>query len=107
MRKLWTEEDVTYRGEHFTVTGSTLAQRPVVRSGRSHPRLYFGGASPAAEQVAATDADVQLFWGEPLDGIAERIERLKGLSEKLGREHPPLEFGLRVTTFVRDTTDPA
>ncbi|MFG2053227.1 LLM class flavin-dependent oxidoreductase [Micromonospora sp. NPDC048930] len=107
VRRLWTEENVTYQGEHFSVTGSTVALRPVVRGERRHPRLYFGGASPAAEEVAATEADVQLFWGEPLDGVAERIERLKQLGEKLGREHAPLEFGLRVTTVVRDTTDQA
>jgi alkanesulfonate monooxygenase len=107
VRKLWTEENVTFHGEHFGVTGSTVAPRPVVRGDRRHPRLYFGGASPAAEEVAATEADVQLFWGEPLDGVAGRIERLKELSEKLGREHPPLEYGLRVTTLVRDTTEQA
>lgn len=107
VRRLWTEENVTYDGEYFGVTGSTLAQPPVMRTGRPHPRLYFGGASAAAEEVAAAEADVQLFWGEPLDGVAERIERLEDLSAKLGREHPPLEYGLRVTTFVRDTTDQA
>ncbi|MGW0809465.1 LLM class flavin-dependent oxidoreductase [Nonomuraea sp. NPDC002799] len=107
VRRLWTEENVTYHGEHFGVTGSTVRPRTVVRDGRAHPTLYFGGASAAAEQVAATEADVQLFWGEPLDGVGERIERLKGLGEKLGREHPPLEFGLRITTLVRDTTEQA
>ncbi|WP_199191542.1 LLM class flavin-dependent oxidoreductase [Amycolatopsis sp. CA-126428] len=107
VRRLWAEENVTYEGEYFGVTGSTLAQRPVTRPGRPHPRLYFGGASAAAEEVGATEADVQLFWGEPLDGVAERIERLEDLSAKLGREHPPLEYGLRVTTFVRDTTEQA
>ncbi|MCG5213060.1 LLM class flavin-dependent oxidoreductase [Streptosporangium sp. KLBMP 9127] len=107
VRKLWTEENVTYHGEHFSVTDSTVAPRTVVRGERRHPRLYFGGASEAAEEVAATEADVQLFWGEPLAGVGERIERLKQLSEKLGREHPPLEFGLRITTLVRDTTEQA
>ena len=107
VRRLWTEEDVTFAGEYFSVTGSTVATRPVVREGRPHPRLYFGGASAAAERVAATDADVQLFWGEPLDGIAERIDRLKGLTAELGREHAPLEFGLRITTLVRDTAEQA
>ncbi|MEV4566291.1 LLM class flavin-dependent oxidoreductase [Nonomuraea sp. NPDC049419] len=107
VRRLWTEEDVTFHGEHFQVTGSTVVPRPVARGERRHPRLYFGGASEAAERVAATDADVQLFWGEPLDGVAERIDRLKTLSARLGRELPPLEFGLRITTFVRDTTEQA
>jgi alkanesulfonate monooxygenase len=107
VRRLWTEEDVTYDGEYFSVTGSTVATRPVAREGRPHPKLYFGGASDAAQRVAATDADVQLFWGEPLDGVAARIARLRELEKELDREHPPLEFGLRITTLVRDTTERA
>jgi alkanesulfonate monooxygenase len=107
VRRLWTEEDVTFHGEHFQVTHSTVATRPVVSGDRTHPTLYFGGASEAAERVAATEADGQLFWGEPLDGVRERIERLTRLTQELGREHAPLEFGLRITTFVRDTTEQA
>ncbi|GAA4603401.1 alkanesulfonate monooxygenase [Actinoplanes octamycinicus] len=102
VRRLWTEENVTYQGEHFQVTDATVVPRLA-----KPPRLYFGGASPAAERVAAAEADVQLFWGEPLDGVRERIDRLRQLSRELGREHPPLEFGLRVTTLVRDTTEQA
>lgn len=105
VRRLWTERDVSYAGEHFGVEGSTVLPRIEQRPARPHPPLYFGGASEAAERVAATEADVQLFWGEPLDGVAERIDRLTRLSEQLGREHPPLQFGLRVTTLVRDTTE--
>ena len=103
VRRLWTEENVTFEGEHFSVHGSTV----VPRLGNRHPRLYFGGASEAAERVSAAEADVQLFWGEPLDDIAERIQRLRDLSARLDRNHPPLEFGLRVTTVVRDTTEQA
>jgi alkanesulfonate monooxygenase len=106
-RKLWTEEAVTFAGEYFQVTGSTLAPRLAQIGDRRHPKLYFGGASEAAERVAATEADVQLFWGEPLDGVRERIGRLKVLSKALDRDLPPLEFGLRVTTLVRDTTEEA
>ncbi|MFJ8921893.1 alkanesulfonate monooxygenase [Streptomyces sp. LamerLS-316] len=107
LRRLWTEEDVTFSGEYFQVTGSTVAPRPYATEGRAHPTLYFGGASPAAERVAAAEADVQLFWGEPLDGVAERIDRLKALSEQVDRRHKPLEFGLRITTLVRDTSEEA
>lgn len=107
VRRLWTEEDVTYEGEHFRVAGSTVLPRIAVRGDRRHPRLYFGGASPAAERVAAAEADVQLFWGEPLADLRERIERLKALSAELGREHAPLEFGLRITTLIRDTSGEA
>jgi alkanesulfonate monooxygenase len=107
VRRLWRDEDVTFRGEFFRVDHSTVQPRPFRADEGRHPRLYFGGASPAAEEVAVAEADVQLFWGEPLDGIEERVTRLKALSDKLGREHPPLEFGLRVTTLVRETSEEA
>ena len=107
IRRLWTEEGVDFEGEYFRVAGSTVQPRIQVRGDRRHPKLYFGGASAAAERVSATESDVQLFWGEPLDQIAERIDRLKALSRDLGRDLPPLEFGLRITTLVRDTTEQA
>lgn len=107
VRRLWTEEGVTWAGEHFHITDSTVVPRIVERGTRRHPKLYFGGASPAAEEVAATEADVQLFWGEPIEDIAARIDRLKRLSVNLDRDLPPLEFGLRITTLIRDTTEEA
>ncbi|CAD5255702.1 Alkanesulfonate monooxygenase [Bosea sp. 62] len=107
VRRLWTEENVDFAGEHFRVDGSTVVPRIEQRGARRHPRLYFGGASEAAERVAAADADVQLFWGEPLEDIRQRIERLQRLSRDLDRDLPPLEFGLRITTLVRDTTEQA
>ncbi|CAK10628.1 MULTISPECIES: LLM class flavin-dependent oxidoreductase [Rhizobium] len=107
VRRLWTEENVTSAGENFRVAESTVVPRIPVRGDRRHPKFYFGGASEAAERVAATEADIQLFWGEPLDGVGERIARLKALSRELDRDLPPLEFGLRITTLVRDTTEQA
>ncbi|MBY3177275.1 LLM class flavin-dependent oxidoreductase [Rhizobium leguminosarum] len=106
-RRLWTEENVTSTGENFRVSESTVVPRIQVRGDRRHPKFYFGGASEAAERVAATEADVQLFWGEPLEGVRERIARLKALSRELDRDLPPLQFGLRITTLVRDTTEQA
>ena len=107
VRRLWTEENVTFRGEHFQVTDSTVQPRLPARGDRLHPKLYFGGASEAAERVSATESDIQLFWGEPLEGVQGRIERLRALSRDLDRDLAPLEFGLRITTLVRDTTEEA
>jgi len=107
VRRLWTEDSVTFAGEYYHVEDARVVPRITARGDRLHPRLYFGGASAAAEHTAATQADVQLFWGEPLADLAERIDRLKTLSHQLDRDLPPLEFGLRVTTLVRDTTEQA
>jgi alkanesulfonate monooxygenase len=103
LRLLWTRDDLTFEGRFYRVEQSTCAPRPYRPGG---PLLYFGGASPAAEQVAAAEADVQLMWGEPLAMVAERIERLRRLSAFAERARP-LEFGLRVTVVVRNTAEEA
>lgn len=107
VRRYWTEDDVNHDGAHYRAEGANLEHRPVAREGRPYPRLYFGGASEAAQRTAAAEADVQLFWGEPLDDVAARIDRLKALSAELDRDLPPLEFGLRITTLVRESTEEA
>jgi alkanesulfonate monooxygenase len=107
VRRLWTEDDITFEGEYYRAVGATLEHKPYVRPGRPHPQFYFGGASEAAQRAAAAEADVQLFWGEPLDGVAARIDHLRTLSADLDRDLPPLEFGLRITTLVRETTEEA
>ncbi|MHB8575585.1 MAG: LLM class flavin-dependent oxidoreductase, partial [Dehalococcoidia bacterium] len=103
VRRLWTEDDVSFEGHCFRVEHSTCLPRPYQRP---CPPLYFGGASAAAEQVAAAEADVQLMWGEPLALAAERIERLQRLSAACDRQRP-LEYGLRVTVVVRESSDEA
>jgi alkanesulfonate monooxygenase len=46
VRRLWTEENVTFSGKYFQVTDSTVEPRIKARGDRLHPLLYFGGASP-------------------------------------------------------------
>jgi alkanesulfonate monooxygenase len=103
VRRLWTEENVTFDGRFFRVEHSTCLPRPYRAGG---PPLYFGGASPAAEAVAAAEADVQLMWGEPLAMVAERVDRLEHLSRTQERART-LEYGLRITVVVRETAEEA
>jgi alkanesulfonate monooxygenase len=105
-RLLWTQEDVSFRGDYFHVDHSTVAPRPYRADAGGYPPLYFGGASPAAEETSAAEADVQLMWGEPLAQVEERIDRLKRLSASFDRPKP-LGFGLRITTVVRETSEEA
>ncbi|GGX64129.1 LLM class flavin-dependent oxidoreductase [Streptomyces fructofermentans] len=87
-------------GRHVRVAGARLEEPAVDRP----VALYFGGASPAAEQVAARHADVQLLWGEPPAAVAERIARLRQEAAALGRT---VRFGLRLHVVARDTAEEA
>lgn len=68
------------------------------------PPLYFGGASIAAEHVAASHAETYLMWGEPPEMVAQRISHMKNLAASRGRI---LRFGLRLHVFARSTSQGA
>ncbi len=95
VRGAWSGEPFTYTGHHYEVTDATtrLPPDPI-------PEIYFGGASPAAEQVAANQVDVYLAWGEPPAMVAERVERVRGLAAAAGRT---LRFGIRFHVIARPT----
>ncbi|MFI5980082.1 LLM class flavin-dependent oxidoreductase [Streptomyces sp. NPDC051555] len=96
VRALLDGTSVDHEGDHLRIEAARLsdpdASRPVP--------LYFGGASPAAEEVAARQADVQLLWGEPPSAVAARVERVRHKARAAGRT---VRFGLRLHVITRDT----
>ncbi|MFF1695782.1 LLM class flavin-dependent oxidoreductase [Streptomyces sp. NPDC058257] len=96
VRELLDGKPVDLDGRHVRVEGARLD----TSDSAPHIPLYFGGASPAAEEVAARHAEVQLLWGEPPAALAERIARVRGKAALLGRT---LSFGLRLHVITRDT----
>jgi alkanesulfonate monooxygenase len=100
-RKELAGETVDFQGEHIDVRGGKLLipglQRP-------YPPLYFGGSSPAAQQVAAKHVDMYLTWGEPPAQVAEKIAAVRELAAAEGRT---LRFGIRLHVIVRETDEEA
>lgn len=82
-----------FDGRYYHVEGATVSGGPVPTS------LYFGGASDAAERVAAKHVDVYLAWGEPPAMVAPRLARMRELASEHGRT---LRFGIRLHTITRD-----
>ena len=93
-RALWTGEVTDFAGRYVTLRGARCMPTPF-----GTPRFYQGGASPRAEALAASQADVYLLWIEPLEQIEERIERVR--AAYAARERTPV-FGLRTHLVVRD-----
>lgn len=65
------------------------------------PQIFFGGASGAAEEVAAQYVDTYLAWGETPTQIAERLTRLRARAAAHDRT---LQFGIRLHVISRDTS---
>ncbi len=92
-----------FDGDFYRVEAATTRHSPV-----KSPPIFFGGASDAAEAVAATHVDTYLLWGEPPDAAGERLARMReraaATTRDTGRE---LEFGIRFHVITRDTADEA
>lgn len=99
MRGAWGGEPYDQESSYYRVEGATTREPP-----SPIPEIYFGGASEAAELVAAGGADVYLAWGEPPAMVAERVERMRKLAADRGRT---LRFGIRFHTIARPTAEEA
>ncbi|HEX2744854.1 MAG TPA: LLM class flavin-dependent oxidoreductase [Streptosporangiaceae bacterium] len=64
-------------------------------------------AHPLRPRCARGTGTSRSTWLTSTRHTTVRIDRLKALAQSLGRAHAPLEFGLRITTLVRDTTEEA
>ena len=94
VRGAWSGRPFDADGNHFRLRGATVRVRP-----DPVPAIYFGGASDAAERVAAEHTDVYLMWGEPPADVVPRLERMRALAAEAGRT---LRFGIRLHVITRD-----
>jgi alkanesulfonate monooxygenase len=95
LRGAWSGTPFDFDGRFYRVEGATTRDVPDPR-----PEIYFGGASPAAEAVAADHVDVYLAWGEPPAMVAERVQRMRDLAAAAGRT---LRLGIRFHVIARPT----
>lgn len=84
-----------YSGKHYRIEGAAIDF-----GDHAFPQVFFGGASSAAERVAAQHVDTYLAWGEPPTQVAERVARVRALAETHGRS---VSFGIRLHVISRDT----
>lgn len=99
MKAAWGAEPADLTGEFYDVSGATTRERP-----DPVPEVYFGGASDAAELVAARSADVYLAWGETPAMVRDRVERMTKLAADHGRQ---LRYGIRFHVIARATAEEA
>jgi alkanesulfonate monooxygenase len=96
-RRMVAGETVDFKGKHYEIRGGRLDFKPVQKP---TPPLYFGGSSEAGQEMAADIVDLYLTWGEPVEGVAEKIATVREKAAKRGRK---LRFGLRIHFIVRET----
>lgn len=90
-----------FKGKYLDIRGGKLFF-PMVQ--RPHPPLWFGGSSPAAQEIASKHVDTYLTWGEPPAQVAKKIAEVKQAAAKESRT---LNFGIRLHVIVRETKSQA
>ncbi len=89
------DKPFSFKGGHYDIRDAAISTAP-----HSLPTIFFGGASPAAQEVAAEQADVYLVWGRPPELEAQTVRDLTARAEAKGRR---LKFGVRLRVISRDT----
>jgi alkanesulfonate monooxygenase len=101
VRRAWIDSKWDHDGKYYRVETGNVFPRTYQKP---YPPFYFGGASDAAKQVGADEADVYLLWGETIPMVRERIAEMRALAAARGRT---LRFGMRIHVLVRETDEQA
>jgi probable F420-dependent oxidoreductase len=88
LRRLWTEESVTFEGRFHTVTGAGIAPLPPTRP----IPVWLGGAAPSALERIGRLADGWFAMLGPGYGLEEALEVIAAAAVRAGRD--PGEIGV-------------
>ncbi|MET0502983.1 MAG: LLM class flavin-dependent oxidoreductase [Candidatus Binatia bacterium] len=103
MKKLWTEEQVTFEGQFYSVHDLTLLPRPYQHGG---PPVWVGGRSKAAFRRVGRLADGWLVSSVSPREVASGIAAIRGHAAEAGREVPEDHYGVLVPfCFAQDTAE--
>jgi probable F420-dependent oxidoreductase len=98
LRRLWTEESVTFEGTFDTVTGAGLAPLPIQRP----IPIWMGAHAPAALRRVGRLADGWFPMMIPGHGFEEALEVIQGAARDAGRDPSKIGFEGRVEWTAQD-----
>jgi len=90
MRRLWSEEKVTFEGRHFRYRDVSIAPRPV----QQPLPLWIGGHSPAAVRRTARVGSGWLAGLVPPGQLAELVVAIRRELARAGRSIDPDHYGV-------------
>ena len=103
VRSEWSStKPFTYSGKYYQVENGFSQVKPYRPEGI---RIYFGGASDAAIEVAGKHADTFALWGESYAQVRDQTARVRVAAAKHGRPAP--RFSLSVRPIIADTEEKA
>lgn len=104
MKKLWTEENVTFEGQFYAVKDLTLLPRPYQKEG---PPIWVGGRSPAAFRRTGRLSDGWLVSSVTPAEVAVGIQAIRQHAAAAGRVIPDDHYGVLLPFVFAPTLNEA
>lgn len=95
VKALWSGERVHFQGQYFTIADLNLLPTSIAQP---RPRVYLGGESDAARNLAAQEADVFFLNGRPVEVVRQTIAGVCRLPRAT-----PLQFAMSAFVIARST----
>ncbi len=100
LRKIWTEDDVDFRGDFYRIHDFTLSPSRSTRPSGPTPRSSRAATPRAARRNGGRYSDWYFSNGKDFDGVTEQIVEVRDHAREAGRE---VRFGLNGFIIARDT----
>ena len=100
LRKIWTEDDVEFRGDFYRIHDFTLKPKPLNSPSGPNPEIFQGGNSTAARATAAGTPTGTSPTARTSTASPSRSSRCATTPASVGRE---VSFGLNGFIIARDT----
>ena len=97
MRRLWSEDNVTFEGDHFRLHGVTVEPKPVQAE---LPPIWIGGRSEAAQRRVARLGDGWLVSQATPAEVGTGIAHIKEMTARYGREIEDDHYGVVMSYCV-------
>lgn len=103
IKKLWTEERASFKGEHYQLDNAFNAPKPVQKP----LKMWIGGAGEKKLlRMVAQHADGwNMIFGYQLPAVKKKLEILKRHCDAVKRDFTKIEKSLFIVTCVADTEE--
>jgi probable F420-dependent oxidoreductase len=104
MRRLWTEENVSFSGKFFSIQEVTITPRPWQKGG---PPIWIGGRSQAALRRTGRLGDGWLVSGVSPVEVRDGIEAIRRYAAEAGRDVPEDHYGVLLPFYFARSAEEA
>jgi probable F420-dependent oxidoreductase len=106
IKKLWTEQEVTFLGKHYQLDKAVLNPKPVQKP---HPPIILGGSSENIMKLVVEEAD---GWDVdtgvcPFEMFRQRFVQLEDYCSELGRNVGSIRISVNATPFLAQSVSEA